>query len=362
MSSSWGKAIKVTTFGESHGGGVGVVIDGLPGGIAIDLERVQAQWLDRRKPGQSDLTTSRQEHDRLQCLSGLDDGLTLGSPVMILVGNKDQRPGDYKNLEKTYRPSHADYTYKTKYGVLAKSGGGRSSARETIGRVAAAGVLEQYLQTKIPDLKCRAWVHSVGEIKSKEFLKMPAAKEIESSPVRCPDSNASKKMEDKIRAVKEQHDSIGGTIICRIEGVPVGLGEPIFDKLESDLAKAMLSIPASKGFEIGSGFDGTLMLGSKHNDEFYKDSDNNIRTHSNHSGGIQGGLSNGEAIYFKVAFKPTSTIAKAQSSVTESGEGTTLVGKGRHDPCVLPRAIPIVEAMTLLTIGDHFARNIIHQR
>ena len=356
MASVFGKLFQITTFGESHGKAVGVVIDGCPAGCEISLAQIQG-WLGRRRPGQSHLTTPRDEKDQVHCYSGIEDGKTLGSPITLLVYNEDQRPKDYDKMQDIYRPSHSDFTTATKYGLKAKSGGGRSSARETIGRVAAAALAEQVLATMQPSIKVTAWVSSVKDISYITSTPEKVTKNlVDQSLVRCPDENISRQMIQLIEQAKAEGDSVGGMITCCIQGCPVGLGEPIFDKLEADLAKAMLSLPATKSFEIGSGIEGTKLFGSQHNDEFIK-ADSQIRTKTNNSGGIQGGISNGENIIIRVGFKPTSTIMKTQKSVDSSGKEVEFAAKGRHDPCVLPRAVPMVEAMATLVIIDHYLRN-----
>ena len=356
MSSTFGQIYRCTTFGESHGGAVGVVIDGCPAGYKISTEAIQA-WLNRRRPGQSHLSTPRGEPDQVEIVSGLLDNVTLGTPITMMVRNKDARSDHYNDLKQVYRPSHADYTTDAKYGIRSAAGGGRASARETIGRVAAAAIAEQILQQILPDFEIVGWVDSVKDIKANiEKPEQVTRIQCEGHPLRCPDEISRKKMEKIIIDAKKNGDSVGGTIFCGIKGVPPGLGEPVFDKLEADLAKSMLSLPACKGFESGLGFAATLLFGSEHNDPFIKQ-EGQIRTTSNHSGGIQGGISNGEYIYIRTAFKPVATIFKSQQSVTKDGEETTVKPKaGRHDPCVLPRAVPMVEAMAILTIMDHFLR------
>lgn len=358
MANQFGQSFKITTFGESHGGAVGVVIDGCPPGLAIDLEHVQA-WLDRRRPGQSHLTSPRGEEDKVECVSGTYQGISLGTPITLIVRNKDFKPDDYDNLQKGFRPSHADYTTQAKYGLRPASGGGRASARETIGRVAAAGIAEQFLQQKVPGFSVVGYVESVKNIKAQiDDPKEVMRSDVERTPLRCPDPKAVKAMETTILDAKKKGDTVGGVIFCGISGCPIGLGAPVFDKLEADLAKGMMSLPASKGFEIGSGFSCTQMFGSEHNDEFEM-RDHRIRTTSNFSGGVQGGISNGEFIYMRVAFKPVSTIFKDQRSVSDKGEAVVLnPNTGRHDPCVLPRAVPMVEAMATLVIADHFLRQL----
>jgi chorismate synthase len=355
MSSSLGVLYRISTWGESHGAGVGVVIDGCPPRIPLTVEDIQAE-LDRRRPGQSKITTPRKEDDKAEILSGVVDGLTLGSPIGILVRNTDQRPSAYTEMQQAYRPSHADYTYDAKYGIRAVSGGGRASARETIGRVAAGAIARKILTSSLPDYECLSYVKTIQGIEaSAASLENPQAEVIESNIVRTCDPEAAVRMVELIEAARSEGNSVGGIIECVVRGVPPGLGEPVFDKLEADLAKAMLSLPATKGFEIGSGFAGTLLSGREHNDEFYMDQQK-VRTRTNRSGGIQGGISNGEDIVFRVAFKPTATVLIEQNTVTNDGQDTTLSARGRHDPCVLPRAVPMVEAMVHLVVVDHWLR------
>jgi len=354
MSSSFGQLFRITTFGESHGGGVGVVIDGCPPNIEIALADIQTE-LDRRRPGQSRITSPRQEEDRCEILSGVFENKTLGTPIAILVRNKDARPADYADVAKSFRPSHADFTYEAKYGIRNWQGGGRASARETIGRVAAGVVATSVLRSFSSTLEIVAWVAQVHEIQAQVDRANVTSKDVEQNMVRCPDVAAAEKMIALIERTRAEGDSLGGVIECIVRNTPAGLGEPVFDKLEADLAKAMLSLPATKGFEIGSGFAATRMRGSEHNDAFEMEGER-VRTSTNHSGGIQGGISNGEDIYFRVAFKPTATIAREQQTVTTSGENTKMSGRGRHDPCVLPRAVPMVEAMAALVICDHALR------
>lgn len=359
MPNTFGHLYRITTFGESHGGAVGVVIDGCPAGHKLDLTRVQG-WLDRRKPGQSRLSTPRQEKDRVECLSGLENGVTLGTPIALIVRNEDQIPAHYADLAQVFRPSHGDYTYFAKYGVKAQSGGGRSSARETIGRVAAAAVAEQILESLIPGFRVVGYVDTVkGERADVQDPGAVTRDQVEEHPLRCPDAGSRARLEKIILDAQAQGDTVGGTITCAITGVPVGLGEPVFDKLEADLARAMMSLPASKGFEVGLGFESTKLFGSEHNDAFTSEG-GRVRTLTNRSGGIQGGISNGELIYFRVAFKPVSTIFKEQDSVNTEGEAVKVKPKmGRHDPCVLPRAVPMVEAMATLVVMDHLLRQLV---
>ena len=354
MGNSFGQLFRVTTFGESHGGGIGVVIDGCPPKIEISQVDIQRE-LDRRRPGQSKIATQRQEEDRCENLSGVFDGKTLGTPIGILVRNKDARPQDYAEVAKKFRPSHADFTYKAKYGIRNWQGGGRASARETIGRVAAGVVAQRVLRSFYPKIDIVAYVMQVHALAAKIDRSKVKTSDVDANIVRCPDQTAAKKMISLIEKTRAEGDSLGGVIECVVWNAPVGLGEPVFDKLEADLAKAMLSLPATKGFEIGSGFSSTRMRGSEHNDPFEMRA-GKIRTSTNYSGGIQGGISNGEEIYFRVAFKPTATIAREQKTVSASREQTKLVARGRHDPCVLPRAVPMVEAMAALVLCDHALR------
>jgi len=355
MSSSFGTLFRVSTFGESHGIGVGCIVDGCPPMIPLEEADIQIE-LDRRRPGQNRIVTQRKEGDRCQILSGVLNGQTLGTPIGIMVPNQDQRSDAYKEMEMAYRPSHADYTYDAKYGVRAVAGGGRSSARETIGRVAAGAIARKVLAASHSSYECLAYVRSVADISISAENSQVTSEMIESNMVRTCDPVAAEKMIELIETVRSAGDSVGGVIECVVRGVPPGLGEPVFDKLEADLAKAMLSLPATKGFEIGSGFAGSLLKGSEHNDIFYTDEAGRIRTRTNRSGGIQGGISNGEEIVFRVAFKPTATILQSQETVTKTGEATTLKARGRHDACVLPRAVPMVEAMVHLVLVDHFLR------
>ncbi len=354
MGNTFGQLFRVTTFGESHGGGIGVVIDGCPPKIEISEADIQRE-LDRRRPGQSKITTQRKEEDRCEIVSGIFEGRTLGTPVAILVRNKDARAEDYAEIEKKFRPSHADFSYEAKYGIRNWQGGGRASARETIGRVAAAAVAKKILSVLYSKFEIVAYVAQIHEIIAKVNRSSVKIKDAERNAVRCPDVAAAKRMEALIGQIRHEGDSVGGVIECVVRGVPAGLGEPVFDKLEADLAKAMLSLPATKGFEIGSGFAATHMRGSEHNDPFEMRG-GKIRTATNNSGGVQGGISNGEEIYFRVAFKPTATIAHEQKTVNISREQTKLSARGRHDPCVLPRAVPIVEAMAALVLCDHALR------
>ena len=354
MGSSFGQLFHITTFGESHGGGVGVVIDGCPPRISLSEPDIQRE-LDRRRPGQSAVVSQRNEADRCEILSGVFEGQTLGTPIAILVRNEDAQPETYQEIATTFRPSHADFTYEAKYGIRNWQGGGRASARETIGRVAAGAVARQVLAFLHPALELVTYVTHVYDLAAAVDRGTVTREQVEASPVRCPDEVATKKMIRAIEQARAEGDSLGGIIECVIRGVPPGLGEPVFDKLEADLAKAMLSLPATKGFEIGSGFAASTMKGSEHNDPF-EIRDGEVRTTSNHSGGVQGGISNGESIIFRVAFKPTATIARRQRTVTATKEETSLAARGRHDPCVLPRAVPMVEAMAALVLCDHALR------
>ena len=354
MGNTFGQLFRVTTFGESHGGGIGVVIDGCPPKISISKAEIQHE-LDRRRPGQSKITTQRKEEDECEILSGVFAGKTLGTPIAILVRNKDARPEDYSEIATKFRPSHADYTYEAKYGIRNWQGGGRASARETIGRVAAGAVAKKILSILYSELEIVAYVAQIHEIVAKINRSIVKAKDVERNIVRCPEGVAAKRMMSLIEHVREEGNSVGGVIECVIRGIAAGLGEPVFDKLDADLAKAVLSIPATKGFEIGSGFGATRMRGSEHNDPFEMRG-GKIRTATNNSGGVQGGISNGEEIYFRVGFKPTATIAHEQKTVTASQEQTKLAARGRHDPCVLPRAVPIVEAMAAIVLCDHALR------
>ena len=353
MSNTFGKIFKISTFGESHGIAIGVIIDGCPAGIDIKKDIIQKD-LDRRKPGQSKITTQRKEDDKLQILSGVFDGKSTGAPISILINNKDQKSSDYNHISTSFRPSHADYTYHKKYGTRDFRGGGRSSARETANWVSAGSIAKQILsQTGI---KISAYVSQVGSLKLKKNYKLLDLTNSEKNIVRCPDNEYSKKFIDIIDNARKNNDTIGGVITCVIEGCPVGIGEPIFGKLHAELGRAMLSINAVKGFEYGSGFKGVEMFGSEHNDEF-EVKENKVSTKSNNSGGIQGGISNGQDIYFNVAFKPVSTIMKDQKSISSENEKVTIKGKGRHDPCVVPRAVPIVEAMAANVLVDLYLQS-----
>ena len=350
---TFGKLFRFTGFGESHGEFIGGVIDGCPAGIELDFKAIQND-LDRRKPGQSEITTQRKEADEVKFISGIFDGKTTGMPLAFLIANADARSKDYSHIKDIFRPSHADFTWQQKFGHRDYRGGGRSSARETATRVVAGAVAKQVLQKF--DISFVAFTISIGDISAENIPSNPAIDQIESNLVRCPDKEAAKAMEELIKKVKKEGDTIGGVVKCRINNVPAGLGAPVFDKLEADLAKAMLSINASKGFEIGSGFKGTAMKGSEHNDS-WQNIGSEFSTKTNYSGGIQGGISNGMPIVFKVAFKPVATLLKDQESVDIEGNKVIIKGKGRHDPCVVPRAVPIVEAMAALVIIDHIMLN-----
>ena len=354
---TFGHLFRITTWGESHGGAVGVVVDGCPPQIAVDISAIQFE-LDRRKPGQSRLTTQRQEGDEVEILSGVFEGKTLGTPISMLVWNKDARPSAYDHLKDLYRPSHADFTYQQKYGIRNWQGGGRASARETIGRVAAGAIAKQILRENA-GTEVLAYVKQIHTLAAEVDTESVTLEQIEGSPVRCPDPIVSSKMAERIDQARRDLDSLGGIIESVARNVPVGLGEPVFDKLKADLAKAMMSLPATMGFQIGSGFDSITMTGSEHNDAFYveqSDAAGRIRTRTNNSGGTQGGISNGEDIIFQVAFKPTATIGKPQQTVDIDGNAVTLEASGRHDPCVLVRAPAIVEAMAALVLTDHLLR------
>jgi chorismate synthase len=348
---SYGTIFKISTFGESHGPAIGVVIDGCPAGLELDEQFIQDE-LSRRKPGQSKITTQRKEDDTFKILSGVFDGKTTGTPIAIVIENQDQRSKDYSHIANTFRPSHADFTYEAKYGIRDYRGGGRSSARETAACVAAGAIAKMLLKKMGVDIN--AFVSQVGEIKSPHYAELDLNK-TEENIVRCPHPATAEKMIALIDEIRLSRDTIGGIVTCVIKNTPVGLGEPVFDKLHAELGKAMLSINAVKGFEYGSGFEGIKLKGSQHNDEFYNDG-GKVRTKTNHSGGLQGGISNGEDIYFNVAFKPVATIMQDQHSVDKEGNEVMVSGKGRHDPCVVPRAVPIVEAMAALVIADFALR------
>jgi chorismate synthase len=352
MSNSYGTLFRITTFGESHGPAIGVIIDGCPAGVDIDETFIQSE-LNRRKPGQSKITTQRKEDDTFKILSGIFEGKSTGTPFAIVIENADQKSKDYSHIENTFRPSHADYTYQVKYGIRDHRGGGRSSARETAALVAAGAIAKLLL--KKYSIEINAFVSQVGDLKAPHYTQLDLTK-TEDNIVRCPDAFTAEKMIALIDQTRLNRDTIGGIITCVIKNTPVGIGEPVFDKLHAELGKAMLSINAVKGFEYGSGFEGIAMRGSEHNDIFYKE-DDKIKTKTNFSGGIQGGISNGEDIYFNVAFKPVATIMQDQSSVDTHGNEVNVSGKGRHDPCVVPRAVPIVEAMAALVLADYLLIN-----
>lgn len=359
MSSIFGTLFRISTWGESHGGGVGVVVDGCPPGLQLSLDGVQAE-LDRRRPGQSTLVSQRKERDRVRVLSGILDGVTLGTPILLMVDNEDARSRDYEEMRTKYRPSHADFTYDQKYGIRAWSGGGRASARETVGRVAAGAIAKQVLG--VLGVEIVAWVERVHNVSAAVNPETVTQLAVDATPVRCPDALAAAAMISHIEAIRKAGDSVGGTVGCVARGVPAGWGEPVFDKLEADLAKAVMSLPACKGFEVGTGFAGAEYTGRQHNDEFYADEPRpaegkpRVSTPTNRSGGIQGGISNGMPITMRAAFKPTATIMHSQHTVTADHENTELQGMGRHDPCVLPRAVPMVEAMVALVLVDHALR------
>jgi chorismate synthase len=356
VGNTWGRLFRVTTWGESHGAATGAVVDGCPPRLPLSEADIQPE-LDRRAPGQSAIVTQRKESDTVRILSGVFDGQTLGTPISLLIPNEDMRSGDYREVQEKYRPSHADYTYDAKYGIRDWRGGGRTSARETAGRVAAAAIARKLLAVRW-DVTIVAWVSKVGALTVECDVEKVTRAEVDATPIRCPDLETASRMIAAVEAARKDGDSLGGIVTCAVRGVPAGWGEPVFDRLEADLAKAMMSLPASKGFEIGTGFAGTDLRGSEHNDEFYVETDTageagRVRTRTNRSGGVQGGISNGETIYFRVAFKPTATIMREQRTVSVAREETTIKGRGRHDPCVLPRAVPMVEAMTALVLADH---------
>ena len=355
MGNTFGHLYRVTTWGESHGGGVGAVVDGCPPKIVLSEKDLQPD-LDRRRPGQSKIVTPRKEADRCAILSGVFDGQTLGTPISVWVRNEDARPEAYKEMQTIFRPSHADYTYQAKYGIRNWQGGGRTSARETIGRVIGGSVARKRFKQVVPRLSVTAFVRLVGSLVARAEAGKVSAKEVESNIVRWPEAKEAEQVVRLIERVRSEGDSLGGVVECIVRGCPAGIGEPVFDRLEADLAKAMMSLPATKGFEIGSGFAGARMRGSEHNDEFYLEG-KKVRTRTNRSGGVQGGISNGEDIIFRVAFKPVATLAQVQKTVDAKGRQVELKARGRHDPCVLPRAVPMVEAMTLLVLADHYLRD-----
>ena len=360
MPNSFGKIFSITTWGESHGPAVGVVVDGCPPRLPLAPEDIQAD-LDRRRPGQSDIVTPRKEEDRVEILSGVFEGRTTGTPISLLVRNADQRSSAYDEMRDKFRPSHADFTYQSKFGIRDHRGGGRSSARETVGRVAAGAIAKKILSLSggpAGGVEIRAFLTDVHDIQvpAGALTAFPSLADVEATAVRCPHLPTAERMIERIKAVRSEGDSVGGVVECRVRGVPVGLGEPVFDRLEADLGKAMLSLPATKGFELGSGFAGARLRGSEHNDVFESRA-GRVRTVTNRSGGTQGGITNGEEIVFRVAFKPTATILQRQATVDVTGANTELMGRGRHDPCVVPRAVPIVEAMAALVLLDHWMRH-----
>jgi chorismate synthase len=354
MGSGFGQLFRVTTWGESHGGAIGAVVDGCPPLLPLVEADIQ-QELDRRAPGQSALVSQRKESDTVRILSGVFEGRTLGTPISLLIPNEDARPDDYREVQEKYRPSHADYTYEAKYGIRDWRGGGRTSARETAGRVAAGAIARKLLAVRW-GVDIVAWVSKVAQLVAVADVDRVTRAEVEATPMRCPDAAVAARMIAAVEAARKDGNSLGGAVTCAVRGCPVGWGEPVFDRLEADLARAAMSLPASKGFEIGSGFAGTDLTGLEHNDEFYMDGDR-VRTRTNRSGGVQGGITNGETVYFRVAFKPTATVLRPQQTVSIGHEETTIRGRGRHDPCVLPRAVPMVEAMTALVLADHALRH-----
>ena len=353
MGNTFGRAYRVTTWGESHGDAVGVTVDGCPPGLPLSIDVIQKE-LDRRRPGQSEISTQRRETDQAEILSGVFEGVTLGTPISIGVWNRDAKSKDYEYMRRVFRPSHADYTYQAKYGVRNWKGGGRASARETIGRVAAGAIAKQFLKSEF-NIEIVGYVKQIWKLRADVDPESVTLDEVESNIVRCPDQDVAVRMIERIKEARKDGDSLGGIVEAVARNVPPGLGEPVFDKLDADLAKGMLSLPACKGFEVGSGFGGTLMTGSEHNDPFYREG-GRIRTRTNNSGGTQGGISNGENIIVRAAFKPTATIVREQETVDEDGTPVAMHGRGRHDPCVLPRAVPIVESMLALVLMDHALR------
>jgi chorismate synthase len=354
VGNTFGQLFRVTTWGESHGAAIGAVVDGCPPLLPLSEADIQPD-LDRRAPGQSALVTQRKESDTVRILSGVFEGQTLGTPISLSIPNEDMRPGDYREVREKYRPSHADYTYEAKYGIRDWRGGGRTSARETAGRVAAGAIARKLLAHR-HGVEVVAWVAKVGRIAVDCDVEKVTRQMVEETPIRCPDAAAAERMIAAVEAARKAGNSLGGVVAAAVRGCPVGWGEPVFDRLEADLARAVMSLPASKGFEIGSGFAGTDLTGQEHNDEFYMEGDR-VRTRTNHSGGVQGGISNGETIHLRVAFKPTATIMREQGTVSVRREDTTIAGRGRHDPCVLPRAVPMVEAMLALVLADHALRH-----
>ncbi len=354
MGNTFGHLFRVTTWGESHGPAIGAVIDGCPPLLELSEADIQPD-LDRRAPGQSNLVTQRKESDTVHIMSGVFEGKTLGTPISLSIANEDQRSGDYREVATKYRPSHADYTYDAKYGHRDYRGGGRTSARETAGRVAAGAIARKLLVGRYA-VEIVAWVSKVERVSVDCDVETVTRDAVEQTPIRCPDPAIAASMIEIVQKARKAGNSVGGVVTCSIRGCPPGWGEPVFDRLEADLAKAMMSLPASKGFEIGSGFAGTDLTGLEHNDEFYM-TGGRVRTHTNRSGGVQGGITNGETIYFRTAFKPTATVMHEQRTVTREGEDTTIAGRGRHDPCVLPRAVPLIEAMAALVLADHALRH-----
>jgi len=353
MGNTFGQLFRVTTWGESHGAAIGAVVDGCPPLLALSEADIQPD-LDRRAPGQSNLVTQRKESDTVRILSGVFEGKTLGTPISLSIANDDQRSGDYREVAAKYRPSHADYTYDAKYGHRDYRGGGRTSARETASRVAAGAIARKLLAGRYA-VEIVAWVSKVERVWVDCDVETVTREAVEQTPIRCPDPAIAAEMIEIVQKARKAGNSVGGVVTCAVRGCPPGWGEPVFDRLEADLAKAMMSLPASKGFEIGSGFAGTELTGLEHNDEYYMQ-DGRVRTHTNRSGGVQGGITNGETIYFRTAFKPTATVMHEQRTVTREGEDTTIQGRGRHDPCVLPRAVPVIEAMAALVLADHALR------
>jgi chorismate synthase len=353
MGNTFGHLFRLTTWGESHGAAIGAIVDGCPPLLELSEADIQPE-LDRRAPGQSTIVTQRKESDTVRIMSGVFEGKTLGTPISMMIVNEDMRSGDYREIEEKYRPSHADYTYEAKYGIRDWRGGGRTSARETAGRVAAGAIARKLLRVRY-GVEIVAWVSKVGRNLAECDVETVCREQVERTPIRCPDLSVAERMIADVEAARKAGNSLGGVVTCALRGCPPGWGEPVFDRLEADLAKAMLSLPASKGFEIGSGFAGTDLTGIEHNDEFYMEGDR-VRTRTNRSGGVQGGISNGETIHFRIAFKPTATVVREQRTVSRRHEDTTIQGRGRHDPCVLPRAVPMVEAMAALVLADHALR------
>ncbi len=354
MGNTFGQLFRVTTWGESHGGAIGAVVDGCPSLLPLSEADIQPD-LDRRAPGQSHLVTQRKESDTVRIVSGVFEGRTLGTPIGLLIPNEDQRSADYQEVQEKYRPSHADYTYEAKFGIRDWRGGGRTSARETAGRVAAGAIARKLLATRW-HVEIVAWVSKVARVSIDCDVERVTREAVEATPIRCPDPAVAAQMIAAVEGARKDGNSLGGVVTCALRGCPPGWGEPVFDRLEADLARGMLSLPASKGFEIGSGFAGVELTGLEHNDSFYMEGDR-VRTRTNRSGGVQGGITNGETVYFRVAFKPTATVMRPQDTVTVRHEDSTIQGRGRHDPCVLPRAVPMVEAMAALVLADHALRH-----